>query len=159
MKPNLLFTKSEAMTMLEDAYEECVLGDGPLRPVLDQAQGRLFFLGAKPQEWRLVPVSRDHADRTIFAIVIFPKSAGVKTKLLSSEGERCMNFGLHPVRSDESVEDSIRDWAEANIEEMWRGFHLEREDERFLGLANFSELKEMLDEYEEFQALGGNEEA
>ena len=145
--PTVLFTKSEAVALLDQAFEK--YGDR-YDLILDRSEGVLFWMDfAGGGEWRLVEVTHG-----LFAVVLIPVNnygpyspKNSSTKLLTSDGERVPNFGIDVGNKKDPLELKVKEWTMDNIVAIVGCIDREEYGERFSGLANVPGLDEMVDAY------------
>lgn len=147
--PTVLFTKSEAVDLLDQACEKY---GGSHDLILDRVEGVLFWVGGRggnlhggsEGEWRIVEVTTG-----LFAIVLIPEDVDRPTRLLTSDLSRVDNLALPVDGCDDRnpVKTKVFDWTRRNIAEITRGLDLEREYERFLGLSHVRDLDAIVNAY------------
>ena len=139
--PTVLFTKSEAVALLDQAFEKY---DDRYSLILDRSEGVLFWMEfSGGGEWRLFEVTHG-----LFAVVLIPVSLygpNSSTKLLTSDSHRVPNIGIDVGNKKDPLELKVKEWAMDNIVSIVSC--LEQSGERFSGLANVPGLDEMIDEY------------
>ena len=141
--PTVLFTKSEAVALLDQAFEKYA---DRFNLILDRSEGVLFWMDfSGGGEWRLVEVTHG-----LFAVVLIPVSLygpNSSTKLLTSDSERVPNFGIDVGNKKDPLELKVKEWAMDNIVTIVGCIDREEYGERFSGLANVPGLDEMVDAY------------